>query len=61
MNGNQQEATMQKADVVKGIAELMKVWNIIEQRVKAAYPGASAEKVYCLTADAMTRQLAYGK
>jgi len=53
--GSNKEDTMKKSDVVKGIAEMLKAWNIIEQRVKAAYPSYSAEKVYRLTAEAMTK------
>jgi len=49
------EDTMKKSNVVKGIAEMLRVWNIIEQRVKASYPDASAEKVYRLTSLAMTK------
>jgi hypothetical protein len=46
---------MKKSDVVNGIAEMLKAWNTIEARVKAAYPNASAEDVYRLTAAAMTK------
>jgi hypothetical protein len=54
--GNEnKETTMNKSDVVQGIAEMMKAWNTIEARVKAAYPKASADDVYRLTADAMTK------
>jgi hypothetical protein len=53
--GRNKEDTMKKSDVVNGIAEMLKAWNTIEARVKAAYPKASAEDVCRLTAAAMTK------
>jgi hypothetical protein len=49
------ETTMTNTDPAKAIAEMMNAWNITEARVKAAYPNASKEKVYRLTAAAMNK------
>lgn len=49
---------MSKTDAVSDIAEMIKAWNTIEAQVRASYPGASAEKVYRITAAAMTKALA---
>jgi hypothetical protein len=49
------ETTMTNTDAAKAIAELMNAWNMIEARVKAAYPNASKEDVYRLTAAAMNK------
>jgi hypothetical protein len=54
-NNQEKETTMTNTDTAKAVAELMNVWNKIEACVKAAYPKASKEKVYRLTAAAMNK------
>lgn len=39
------------------IAEMMSNWNKTEAAVRAAYPDASAEQVYQMTAAAMSKSL----
>ena len=49
------EATISKTDAANAIAEIMNAWNTIEARVRAAYPNADKDTVYCITAAAMTK------